>query len=116
MKGEHIIDAVAELCKLGGPAALAELCREGLVPICGAEFIRQARLLELPAFTAELALDQGSLFSGKKAIPLWELELELKSGSKAALDAFAEAFAANYGLQGEEKSKFARALCLYKEV
>lgn len=110
-----ITAAISMLCKLGCPADLTELCKEGLTPICGARFTRQARLFELPDFTAELALDKGFLFSAEKQIPLCEVELELKSGSKDALDAFAETFAAEYGLQAEDKSKFARALALYKE-
>lgn len=111
----EITTAVSMLCKLGCPADLADLCAEGLVPICGAEFTRQARILKLPDFTAELALDKGILFSGEKQSPLCEIEIELKTGSKEALDAFAADFAAKYALQAEDKSKFARALALYKE-
>lgn len=113
---EEITAAVPMLCKLGCPEDLADLCAEGLVAICGAEFTRRARSLELPHFTAELALDAGILFSEEKQIPLCEIEIELKQGCKEALDAFAEGFAAKYGLVPEEKSKFARALSLYKEV
>lgn len=113
---DNITAAVPVLCKLGCPADLAALAEEGLVSICGAEFIRQAQTLETPDFAAELALDQGMLFSAEKQLPLCEIEIELKSGSKEAMDAFAESFAAKYGLAAEEKSKFARALSLYKEV
>lgn len=111
---DDITAAVPMLCKLGCPADLADLVAEGLVPICGARFTRQAKLLELPDFTAELALDQGILFSGEKQLPLCEIEIELKSGSREALVAFAETFSAKYGLKPEDKSKFARALSLYK--
>ena len=45
-----------------------------------------------------------------------EIEIELKTGSKEAMDAFAEGFATRYGLETEEKSKFARARSLTKEV
>lgn len=113
---DSISVAVPVLCKLGCPEDLADLAAEGLVAICGAAFTRQARLLEAPDFTAELALDRGILFSGDRQLPLCEMEIELKSGSKAAVDAFADSFAAKYGLMTEEKSKFARALSLYKEV
>ena len=113
---DDITAAVSMLCKLDCPADLTDLCAEGLVPICGARFTRQAKLLELPDFTAELALDQGILFSSEKQIPLCEIEIERKTGSKNALDAFAETFAAEYRLQTEEQSKFARSLSLYKEV
>lgn len=113
---QDITAAVPELCKLGCPDDLLSLCQEGLIPICGARFIRQARILELPDFTAELALDNGILFSNRKELPLCEIEIELKSGSKEALDTFAESFAAKYSLQAENKSKFVRALSLYNEV
>ena len=111
-----ITAAVTELCELGSPSDLEDLCAEGLIPICGAEFTRQVLQLQLPGCTAELALDKGILFSGKKELPLCEIELELKHGSKEALDAFGETFAAKYALEPEEKSKFARALSIYKEV
>lgn len=116
VKCGDITAAVPMLCKLSCPGDLAVLAAEGLIPICGAAFTRQAQLLEFPDFTAELALDKGILFSGEKKLPLCEIEIELKSGSKDALDAFAADFAAKHGLVAEEKSKFARALSLYKEV
>lgn len=111
-----IASAVPMLCKLGCPKDLADLSREGLVPICGAQFTRRISILEQSGFTAELALDQGILFSGSRELPLCEIEIELKSGSKEALDAYAADFAAKFGLVPEEKSKFARALALDKEV
>lgn len=107
--------AIPELCKLGCPADLPELCAEGLVPICGARFLRKTLQLEYSDFSAELAFDQGILFGGRKELPLLEIELELKSGSRESLDAFAEDFAATYRLETEEKSKFARALALCEE-
>lgn len=113
---EAVEAAIDMLCKLGCPAVLPELCKEGLIPICGARFTRQALTLQLPGCTAELALDSGILFSGSRELPLAEIELELKAGSTEALDAFATEFAAEFSLTAEEKSKFARALSLYKEV
>lgn len=111
-----IQSAILELCKLGCPDDLSSLCAEGLEPVCGAAFTRQALVVELPGCTAELALDRGILFGGKGEMPLCEMELELKSGSRQALDAFARDFAAQYALRSEEKSKFTRALALGKEV
>lgn len=108
----EILLAIPELCKLGGPADLPHLCSGGLISVCGAEFTRQALTLSLPGCTAELALDEGLLFGGKTTLPLVEVELELKEGSKEALQAFARDFAAKYRLQTEENSKFARALAL----
>ena len=105
-----ITAAIKKLCKLGCPDTLPSLCAEGLVPVCGACFTRKIQCLELPGCTAELALDTGVLFGDRKEIPLCEIELELKSGSREVLDAFAEHFAAKYNLQTEHKSQSARAL------
>lgn len=112
---DSVTAAIPELCKLGCPSDLASLCQEGLVPICGARFTRKAGVLTFLECTVELALDQGVLFSGDKEIPLCEIEIEQKAGSREATDAFARQLADIYGLQPEEKSKFARALALYKE-
>lgn len=115
VNSDSVTAAIPELCKLGCPSDLASLCKEGLVPICGARFTRKAGVLTFLECTVELALDQGILFSGDKEISLCEIEIEQKSGSREATDAFARQLADIYGLQPEEKSKFARALALYKE-
>ena len=107
---DEITAAVSELCKLGCPDELAVLCEEGLIPVCGARFTRRAGTFTLLACTVELALDEGVLFSGEKELPLCELEVEHKAGSTEATEAFARKLADIYGLQPEEKSKFARAL------
>ena len=112
---DSVTEAASELCKLGCPAELESLSAEGLVPICGARFTRQAGTFTLRECTVELALDQGILFAGEKEIPLCEIEVELKSGSREAADDFARQLADIYGLQPEEKSKFARALALCDE-
>ena len=112
---DSVTDAVPELCKLGCPAELGSLCAQGLVPICGARFTRRAGTFQLLDCAVELALDQGILFAGEKELPLCELEVELKSGSREAADSFARQLAEIYSLKPEEKSKFARALALAKE-
>ena len=108
--------AIPELCKLGAPAELAALCKDGLVISCGAQFHRRAATFTLRDCVLELALDQGILTGGGKEIPLWELEAEHKEGSREATSKFARELAEIYGLQPEEKSKFARALALRSEV
>ena len=115
VKADSVTAAISELCKLGCPDELAVLSAEGLVPICGARFTRKAGILTFLDSMVELALDQGVLFSGEKEIPLCEIEVEHKSGSQDATDAFARQLADIYNLQPETKSKFARALALYKE-
>ena len=115
VNADSVEAAVPELCKLGCPDDLASVCREGLVSICGARFTRKAGELTFLDCTVELALDEGVLFSGDKEIPLCEIEVEHKSGSQAATDALGQQLADIFQLQPEEKSKFARALALYKE-
>lgn len=111
---DRIEDAIPALCKLGAPEDLASLTAEGITPICGARFQRIARTVELPECTVELALDEGVLTGGGKEIPLCEVEVELKSGMKAVCIAFSEKLAEVYGLSPEPKSKFRRALELYR--
>lgn len=108
--------AIPELCKLGGPEELLSLCREGLEVSCGARFTRRAGTFTLRDCVMEIALDEGVLLGAGKELPLVELEVELKEGSRESMERFAAELAALYGLQPEEKSKFARALALANEV
>ena len=110
-----IEEAIPKLCKLAAPGLLPILEREGVIVVCGARFKRKCVTLDIGGTEVELALDAGVLLGGGKEIPLCELEVELKSGSREAAAAFALALAQRYGLQPEEKSKFRRALDLAKE-
>ena len=112
---EDIIAAIPELCKLGCPKDLAVFADMGLIPVCGARFTRQACTLNSGDAVLELALDKGVLFGGSKEIPLCELEIEHKDGSRESMELFAAELAEIYNLQPEEKSKFARALALCEE-
>jgi len=111
---DDIEKAIPELCKLGAPADLEELVKEGIVAICGARFTRIAKTVELPECTVELALDKGVLTGGGKEVPLCEVEVELKSGSQTACALYAKLLAAKLGMEPESKSKFRRALALYQ--
>jgi len=111
---DNICDAVEKLCKLGAPKALPVLTAEGLQNICGAKFTRLAITVTLENCTVELALDKGILTGGDRELPLCEVEVELKAGSRAACDAYAKRLAEEYGLQIERSSKFRRALGLYQ--
>lgn len=111
---DNIQDAVPVLCKLGGPEELSSLTQAGLVPVCGAKFTRIAKTVQLPDAVVELALDQGVLTGGDKALPFYEVEAELKSGSEAALMVFAQSLAQRFSLKPEPKSKFRRSLDLAK--
>ena len=106
--------AIPKLCKLAGPELLPILETEGIVAVCGARFKRKCVTLDVGSAVVELALDAGVLLGGGKEIPLCELEVELKSGSRKAAAAFAGLLAKKYGPQPEEKSKFRRALDLAK--
>ena len=106
--------AIPLLLALGCPEELAELVKEGLVSICGAKFTRIAKTVLLPGGSVELALDRGVLFGGGRETALCEVEAELKSGEKALCHRFARELARQFHLTEEKKSKFSRALALYK--
>ena len=111
---EDIGAAIPKLIAMGAPEDLETLTREGLVYICGAKFTRLAKTVTGPECTVEIALDKGILMGGGKVEPLCEAEVELKDGTKAACDEFAKEMEEQFGLVTEEKSKFARALALYR--
>lgn len=110
----EIEQALPELCKLSGLEDLPAILTEGITPICGARFHRTAITVTQPDCTVEVALDKGVLFGGGKQIPLCELEVELKAGSREAVIAYAAQLANTYGLALERGSKFRRALALTK--
>lgn len=110
-----IEQAIQKLCKLGGPKELPFLTEKGVIPICGARFLRRSCQIEIGTAVVELALDRGILTGGKREIPLCEVEVELKDGNKEAAASFAMDLARKYGLRPEDKSKFRRALDLTKE-
>lgn len=87
---------------------------EKLKPVCGARFIRRAKLLELTDCTVEIALDEGVLLGGGREIPLCELEVELKGGNEESAALWAQHLASQYDLQSELRSKFSRASALAK--
>lgn len=110
-----ISQAIPMLCKLGAPENLISLTQEGLIPLCGARFLRRAAVICQAETLLEVALDAGILFSGSRQQPLCEVEVELKSGSKTDALAFGNAIALQCGLETEPTSKFRRALWLYEE-
>ena len=104
---------MANLPTLGAPD-ISGLTETELIPICGAKFTRIAKTLTLPEGVVELALDRGYLTGGNQKTPLFEVEVELKSGTEQLCDAFAKELAERFSLTPEKKSKFRRALDLYK--
>ena len=112
---QDILEAVPLLCKLGCPPELPYFTKDGLEAVCGARFTRRFAPIVLEDCTLELALDSGVLTGGGREKKLCEVEVELKSGSEEAAVAWARAFAAQYGLRPEKKSKYRRALELASE-
>lgn len=111
-----IEEAIPELCKLSKLPALPILVAPGVVPVCGAKFNRIAITVALPDCTVEIALDEGFLLGGGKAIPLCEAEVELKSGTQQAAEAYALSLQKTYNLVPERQSKFRRASLLAEEM
>lgn len=111
---DHIEAAIPVLCKLGAPEEIVSLAQAGLVPICGARFTRVAKTVSFAGAVLEVALDCGILYGGNREIPLRELEVELKSGPESACVTYARFLSERYGLTPEDRSKFRRALALYK--
>ncbi len=101
-RADTIAEGIARL-----PQAQSMLS-EPVEVVCGARFTR----LACRTATAEIALDQGVLLGGGREIPLWELEVEHKSGDEAATLSLAQSLADQYSLKAEPKSKFARAIAL----
>ena len=108
--------AVPMLCQLGCPEELPTLVAEGLAQTCGARFRRRFWTIPFHGSTLELALDSGVLMGAGREIPLRELEIELKEGTREAAVAFASLLTGRYGLEPEPKSKFRRAAELTWEV
>ena len=109
-----IASGVRALCRMDVPQGFAEALRSGLTEVCGARFTRLAKLVPTEDGTAEIALDQGFLLGGDLEKQFSELEVELKSGSREAAEAFARSLAEGYGLEEETVSKYERALALAK--
>lgn len=106
--------AIPQLCAMGAPGDLADLTAARVVPICFARFTRLAYAVTFGKSQLEVALDQGILSGGGKELPLSELEIELKSGKPEDAVRYGQLLATRYGLHTERRSKFRRALSLYK--
>lgn len=111
---DSIEAAIPQLCALGAPVDLADLTAAGVMPICFARFTRLAYAVTFGQSQLELALDSGILSGGGREVPLSELEIELKSGTPEDAVRYGQLLVARYGLRTEKRSKFRRALSLYK--
>lgn len=112
VESASMMGAIPKLCQLGAPMDLMIHTVSGIIPVCGAKFTRLAGILECDGCTVELALDEGVLLGSSQELPILEVEVECKEGSEEAAARFAAQLANKYGLEPEEKSKYARALAL----
>ena len=112
---ESLASAVSELCKLGAPNEILLFSQKGFIPVCSARFTRLAWPVIQEDFQAEVAFDRGILLGGTRQLPLCELEIEYKGGSKEAFDEYVTHLSRQFHLQPESKSKFARAMALCRE-
>lgn len=105
--------AIGILIENGAPTDLSILTENGVIPTCGASFLRRAQLLRLPdGSMCELACDAGELIGGAHCEPFFEIELELKSGAPEQMLVLGKLLQKVCGLSVEPLSKFARARLL----
>ena len=112
VEADDLGPALEELCKLSRFPKPELLETRKLIAVCGAAFTRTAITTEAEGCAVEIALDSGVLTGGGKAVPLCEIEVELKSGSMEAAAAYADQLAKAYHLTPEHQSKFRRAYLL----
>lgn len=109
-----IAEGLQKLPAAGAPQDLCELlAKQSFRELGRTEFVRTCYLLEIKenaSFTAEFAVDVGSLGCPGKMQPFEELELELKSGDTAAFIAYADMLEQKFALIPQKRSKLARAI------
>ncbi len=100
--------------ELGLETDLEELLAgEELQKLFTVEVKREIRLLQVtPETVLEMAIDQGKISAGKQKEKIDEVELEIKTGTKADLLDFTAQIAAKIPVFIEPRSKFARGLHL----
>ncbi|MGJ4942918.1 CHAD domain-containing protein [Bradyrhizobium sp. HKCCYLS1011] len=85
-----------------------ELQAAALETVFIAQVHRHTRLIELPSGTVEIAFDHGALTASERSAPVSEIELELKSGSPAAIYEIALRLSEHGRLRPSIRSKSAR--------
>lgn len=106
---QSITDGLEKLLAMDIPTPVKDQLQKPLFPVCGAKFTRNACDILWEGALLELALDQGALLGKSRQIPLREVEVELKDGSREAARSFADYLQKTYHLTHEPLSKFARA-------
>ncbi|MBS0855743.1 MULTISPECIES: inorganic triphosphatase [unclassified Tatumella] len=82
--------------------------QQRLQPLFRTDFVREKWLVSCGDSEIEVAFDQGAVIAGELQTPLFEVELELKKGTRQALMAFAFELIAGGGLRPGSLSKAAR--------
>ncbi len=86
--------------------------KETLAPRFTTQFNRTTWDINFQQSRVEIALDIGQVIAGNRTAPIQEVELELKAGNNADLQALADRFIADLGLAPENRSKAARGYSL----
>ena len=116
-EAETLEEGLEQLPAAGAPADFCLYLRHQQFKELGrTDFIRSCYLLEVGDFTAEFAVDIGSLGKPPHMVRFEEIELELKSGSGDAFRAFAEGLQQQFALQPQPLSKLARAVRASSEM
>ena len=90
----------------------ADLEAEGVEPVFTSDIHRHQRVVELPSGTVEVAFDHGVLKAGEQSMPVSEIELELKGGSRLTIYELALRLAEHGPVQPSIRSKSARGFDL----
>lgn len=92
--------------------AKAQLGAAALEPQLQVAVNRKIIALALDGSSVEMAIDRGRIAAGDRAVPVTEVELELKAGDPARLLGFARALLAELPGRLEHRSKSARGFAL----
>jgi triphosphatase len=102
----------AAICAALDSASTSEESDPALIERFRVDVSRMVRIENMDGTCVELALDTGMIHAGKKAIPLCEFEMELKSGSVAELFGLATTWETAFGLWISTVSKAERGVRL----
>jgi triphosphatase len=94
------------------PKLRTDLEAETLEAVFTSDIHRHLRIVDLPSGTVEVAFDKGQLKAGERSMPVSEIELELKGGSRLAIYELALRLAEHGVVQPSIRSKSARGFDL----
>lgn len=90
--------------------------KQPLIALFHTDIKRTAWNLQIDSTQIELVLDEGSVNTALRKIPLYEIELELKQGDKNQLNKLAEQLKTSIPLTLETRSKAQRGYMLYTDI